>query len=107
MSKGSCINLTVTLAILLLGLILIQPPKLGPGVLDAESSFYPALHNSLYYLDQAKWKWMEEKHKAEQDVPKMAELAPYLGEWTNHIARFVTLGITYKITHISEMDLLC
>jgi hypothetical protein len=104
MRKGSYVNLTITLGLLLLGVILVQPPKLGPGVLDAESNFYPALHNSLYYLDQAKWKWMEEKHKTEHDVPTMEDLAPYLGDWTNHIARFVTLGITYKITPISELD---
>jgi hypothetical protein len=104
MGKGIYLNLIVSLGLLLLVVILIQPPKLGSGVLDAESNFYPALHNSLYYLDQAKWKWMEEKQKTEHDIPTMDDLAPYLGDWTNHIARFVTLGITYKITPISEMD---
>jgi hypothetical protein len=47
---------------------------------------------------------MGEKHKTEHDVPTMEDLGPYLGDWTNHITRFVTLGITYKITPISEMD---
>ena len=104
MHKPGSVYLVVGVALLLLGVILVQPPRLGPGVLDAESNFYPALHNSLYYLDQAKYKWMEEKHKTEHDVPTMEDLAPYLGAWTNSIARFVTLGITYKITQISEMD---
>jgi hypothetical protein len=54
MGKGIYLNLIITLGLLLLVVILIQPPKLGPGVLDAESNFYPALHNSLYYLDQAR-----------------------------------------------------
>ena len=62
------------------------------------------LHNSLYHLDQAKWKWMEEKHKTDHDVPTMEDLAPYLGEWTNHIARFIALGVSYKISPISEME---
>ena len=66
--------------------------------------FVGGLHNSLYYLDQAKWKWMEEKHKSEHDVPTMEDLAPYLGEWTNHIARFIALGVSYKISPISEME---
>jgi hypothetical protein len=32
----------------------------------------------------------------------MEELAPYLGEWTNRIARLMTLGITYRITSLEE-----
>jgi len=48
-------------------------------------------------------KWTDEKHKADGDVPAMEELAPFLGEWTNHIARFVALGVTYKITPVSEI----
>jgi len=66
--------------------------------------FWGGLHNSLYNLDLAKMKWLEEKHKTEGDLPTMEDLAPYLGEWTNHIARFVALGVTYKITPISEME---
>jgi hypothetical protein len=46
----------------------------------------------------------KKKHKSEGDVPTMEDLAPYLGEWTNHIARFVSWGVTYKITPISEME---
>jgi hypothetical protein len=72
--------------------------------LASEKTFDAALHNSLYYLDQAKWKWAEEKQKSEQDIPTMADLDPYLGEWTNSIKRFETLGIKYKITPRSEME---
>jgi len=46
---------------------------------------------------------VEEKHKTEGDVPTMNDLAPYLGEWTNHIARFIALGVSYKITPVSEL----
>jgi hypothetical protein len=34
----------------------------------------------------------------------MEDLAPYLGDWTNHIARFVALGVIYKITPTSEEE---
>lgn len=34
----------------------------------------------------------------------MEDLTPYLGDWTNHIKRFITLGIDYKITPVSEME---
>jgi hypothetical protein len=47
MRKLGSACLVVGVALLLLGVILFEPPKLGPGVLDAESNFYPALHNSL------------------------------------------------------------
>lgn len=72
--------------------------------LVSEKVFISRLHNSLYYLDQAKEKWAQEKHKSEGDVPSMADLTPYLGDWTNHIEQFTALGITYKITPISEEE---
>lgn len=90
--------------LLLVAIIFFLPSGAGPGTLDREMGFVGGLHNSLYYLDQAKWKWMEEKHKTERDVPTMEDLAPYLGEWTNHITRFITLGISYKISPLSEME---
>src|SRR5207302_9563309 len=91
-------------ALMLLAVILLLSPGVGPGALDSEKVFMAGLHNSLYYLDRAKWQWAEEKHKSEQDVPTMADLTPYLGDWTNRIERFITLGITYKIAPISEME---
>jgi len=104
MRKPGSAYLVVGIVLLLLAVIFFLPPGIGPGALDSEKVFMVGLHNSLYYMDQAKWKWMEEKHKTEHDVPTMEDLAPYLGDWTNHIARFVGLGITYKITPISEME---
>jgi hypothetical protein len=102
MRKSGCVNLTVTLAVLLLGVIVIQPPGLGPRVLDYESSFYVGLHNSLYYLDRAKEQWAEEKHASEQATPTLRDLTPYLGDWKAGIERFTALGINYRITSMTE-----
>jgi len=104
MRKPGSGYLVVGIVLLLLALISFLPPIIGPGVLDSEKVFMTGLHNSLYCLDQAKWKWIEEEHKTEHDVPTMEDLAPLLGDWTNQIARFIRLGITYKITPISEME---
>jgi hypothetical protein len=104
MRKSGYGYLAFALAFLLLAVFIFLPSGAGPGALDREMGFWGGLHNSLYHLDEAKMKWMDEKHKAEGDVPTMEDLAPYLGEWTNHIARFVALGVTYKITPISEME---
>jgi hypothetical protein len=104
MRKPGSAYLVAGIVLLLLAVIFFLPLRIGRGPLDSEKVFMVGLHNSLYYLDRAKWKWVEEKHKTEHDVPTMEDLAPYLGDWTNHIARFVALGITYKITPISEME---
>src|SRR5262245_38503846 len=96
--------LMVAFAFLLVAVILLLPPGAGPGALDSEKVFMAGLQNSLYHLDQAKGQWAEQKHKSERDIPTMADLTPYLGDWTNGIKRFTTLGITYKITQISEME---
>ena len=104
MRKSGHGYLAVALVLMLLAVIVFLPFGAGPGALPREMGFWGGLHNSLYHLDQAKWKWMEEKHKTENDVPAMEDLAPYLGEWTNHIARFIGFGVTYKITPISEME---
>jgi hypothetical protein len=104
MRKPGSPYLVVSIVLFLLAVILFMPLGIGGGALDSEKVFMAGLHNSLYHLDQAKWKWMEEKHKTEHTVPTMEDLAPYLGDWTNHIGRFVALGITYKITPVSEME---
>jgi hypothetical protein len=103
MRKPGSGYLVTGLTLLLLAVFVFLPSGAGPGALPREMGFWGGLMNSLYYLDQSKWKWMEEKHKADGDVPTMQDLAPYLGEWTNHIAHFIELGVTYKITPISEM----
>jgi hypothetical protein len=109
MRKAGYPYLAAALALLLLAAALFLSSGRGLGVsgrkaevLNREMEFVGGLHNSLYYLDRAKWGWLEEKNKSEQDVPTMEDLAPYLGEWTNHIARFMALGITYRITSLDE-----
>jgi hypothetical protein len=92
----------VAFVFLLLAVFIILPSGAGPGALEREMGFWGGLQNSLTYIDLAKTKWMDERHKADGDVPTMEELAPYLGEWTNRIARFVSLGVTYKLTPVSE-----
>ena len=104
MRKAGSGYLVAALALLLLAVIVLLPSGAGPGALPREMGFWGGLHNSLWNLDLAKMKWMEEKHKTEGDLPTMEDLAPYLGEWTNHIAQFVAWGVTYKITPISEME---
>ena len=104
MRKASGVYLIVALALMALAVFVLLPMGAGPGALPREMAFTGGLHNSLYYLDQAKEKWAEEKHKSEGDTPTMGDLAPYLGDWTNSINRFVAWGVKYKITPISEME---
>jgi hypothetical protein len=97
-------NLLVSCSLLLLFSIIFWSARTDSKALDSEITFDTTLHNSLWNLDVAKMKWVEENHKTEYDTPTMKELSPYLGEWTNHIARLETLGINYKITPFSEME---
>jgi hypothetical protein len=102
--KSGSAYLVAAFALLLLAGFIFLPSGAGPGALEREMGFWGGLQSSLYHIDVAKTKWTDEKHKADGDVPTIEELAPYLGEWTNHIARFVALGVTYKITPVSEMQ---
>lgn len=104
MRKARYGYLTFALASVLLAVLVFLPSGAGPGALDSEKAFNAGLHNSLYYLDLAKRLWAKKKDKSEQEVPTMAELTPYLEDWTNRIERFMSLGIDYKITPISEME---
>lgn len=96
--------LGTSFALMLLALFVFLPSGAGPGALPREMAFTGGLHNSLGHLDQAKWKWAEEMHKSEGDVPTMEDLAPYLGTWENSIKRYMAFGIEYKITPFSEME---
>jgi hypothetical protein len=102
MHKSGSAYLVVALALLLLAMFIFLPWGAGPGALPREMGFWVPLQNSLNHLDQAKWKWMEERHKTEGDTPTMEDLAPYLGDWTNSIRHLVALGVEYKITPLSE-----
>ena len=102
MHKSGSAYLVVALALLLLAMFIFLPWGAGPGALPREMGFWVPLQDSLIHLDQAKWKWMEEKHKTDGDTPTMEDLAPYLGDWTNSIKHLVALGMEYKITAISE-----
>lgn len=75
---------------------------LSPTSCDREMAFTGGLHNTLYHLDEAKSNWAEKQNKSEGQTPTMADLAPYLGEWTNSIKRFKAAGIDFKITPFSE-----
>jgi hypothetical protein len=97
-------NLFVSCALLLFASIIFWLARMDSKALDSEITFDTTLHNSLWNLDVAKMKWVEENHKTEHDTPTMKELSPCLGEWTNHIARLETLGTNYKITPFSEME---
>lgn len=103
MRKGGSAYLVIAFALLLLALLMFSPLGAGPGALPRENGFWLPLQNSLYHLDQAKWKWMEEKHKTDGETPTMEDLAPYLGDWTNSIKHLGTLGVEYQITPLSEM----
>jgi len=104
MRKSGSAYLMVALFLLLLAVFIILPSGAGPGALEREEGFWGGLQNSLYDIDLAKSKWAGEKNRADGDIPTMGDLAPYLGESTNHIARFVSLGVTYKLTPVSEMQ---
>jgi hypothetical protein len=104
MRKPGWPHLVVALGLLSVATIIFLPSGAGPGALDSEKAFDAEFHNSLYYLDRAKWRWAEEMHKSEQDVPTMKDLAPYLGDWTNRIGRLAALGIDYKLTPLFEMQ---
>jgi len=94
-SKLVFVNLVILLVIVG-GILLVES---GPEPwLDSEKVFMARLHNSLYYLDQAKYQWATEKNKSENAVPTFEDLAPYLGEWKNTIEKLQALGIEYKIT---------
>lgn len=86
----------VILLVIFAGIILVESG--GEPWLDSEKVFMAQLHNSLYYLDQAKRQWMTEKNKPEDAVPTMDDLGPYLGEWKNKIEKLKQLGIEYKLT---------
>ena len=104
MRKTSNIILAVSLGLGSLALIFLVTSRMDTKAQDREMGFVGALHNSLYYLDQAKWKWAEENHIAEQNIPTMVDLAPYLGKWTNTITRLESLGVNYTITPFSDAE---
>jgi hypothetical protein len=94
-SKLVVVNFVILL-IILGGILLVES---GPEPwLDSEKVFMSRLHNSLFYLDQAKQQWATDKNKSENAVPTFADLAPYLGEWKNEIEQLQSLGIEYKLT---------
>src|SRR4051812_25083816 len=104
MRKSGYGYFAVALALILLTVFVSLPSGAGPGALPREMAFTGGLQNSLYHLDQAKWKWEQTKRRSEGDIPTMEDLAPYLGDWTNSIKRFIASGIEYKIAPISEME---
>jgi len=73
MRKSGYGYFAVALALLMLAVFVLLPTGAGPGALDQEMAFWGGLHNSLYHLDEAKMKWMDEKHKTEHDVPSMED----------------------------------
>lgn len=104
MSNPASKNLVIGIVLLLLAVVVFLPAGAGPGALPREMAFVGGLHDSLYYLDQAKSTWAQEKHKPDGAIPTMDDLAPYLGDSTNRIKRFVALGVKYKISAVSELE---
>jgi len=102
MCKDGVGYLSVAVAFVLLAAVVFLPPGAGPGALEREMAFSGELHNSLYHLDLAKWKWAEENPNSGKHVPTMADLTPYLGNWTNSIHRLIKFGVTFQITPASE-----
>ena len=92
----------MVVALALLAGILFLSLGPGPWVVDKEKAFDGQLHNSLYYLDIAKYAWKKDNHKTQSDIPTLNELKPYLGTNMNRIERFKSLGITYTITNTAE-----
>lgn len=100
MGKIGYVNLALALSLLAGILYLSSDP--GPSAVDSEKSFIGRLHNSLCYLNEAKFHWAEKHQKSEQDLPTMQELIPYLSNHTNLFARMLALGVTYTITSTEE-----
>lgn len=88
--------------LIFLAVILCLSSGFGPKTLDSEKVFDAGLHNSLYYLDQAKHQWAEEKNKSELDTPTLADIMPYMGDWKDAFPKFKALGIEYTITSMAE-----
>ena len=86
----------VSLLVILGGILLVDS---GPEPwLDSEKVFMTRLHNSLYYIDRAKYDWATKTNKPENAVPTLDDLAPYLGEWRSNIEKLKEIGVEYKIT---------
>lgn len=100
MGKIGYVNLALALSLAAGILCLYSDPR--PWAVDSEKSFIGQLHNSLYYLNQAKFQWAEEHQNSEQELPTLQELTPYLGNHTNLFARMLALGVTYTITSTGE-----
>jgi hypothetical protein len=49
--------LAAAVVLILLAILVFLPSGAGPGALPREMGFFGALHNSLWNLDLAKWKW--------------------------------------------------
>ncbi len=87
----------VIILLVILGRILLV--ESGPEHwLDSEKVFMARLHNSLGYLDRAKYEWATANNKPEDAVPTFDDLAPYLGERKKAIENLQALGIEYTIT---------
>jgi len=95
--KSKLVLVNLAFLLLILGGILLVESGSEPW-LGSEKVFDAGLHNSLYYLDQAKSQWAADKNKPETAVPTIEDLAPYLGDKKDGIEKFKALGIDYKIT---------
>lgn len=96
------IYLCVVLVLTSVAGVFLMTSGYGPSTLPSEKTFMAGLHNSLYYLDQAKSEWAREKMKPEQAIPALEELKSYLGENVERLERMKELGVTYQITSMSE-----
>jgi hypothetical protein len=58
--------------------------------------------NNLRFLDGAKQQWFLEEHKGTNDVPTMADLAPYMGNQVRNSYTSCPLGGVYSLGKVCE-----
>jgi hypothetical protein len=101
MIRNSYILLLIGGVCLLLAAVVHHTAETGTSTFDSEMVFLGSLHNSLYYLDRAKYQWAEQNQKSEIEIPTLDDLLPYLGDQKNGVEKFIALGVRYRTTSLA------
>jgi hypothetical protein len=101
MPRADYIHLKIAIALFLLAAIVHLSAGAGPWAFGSEMEFISSLHNSVIYLDRAKYQWAEQHQKSELDTPTLEELMPYLRDRKDGVKRLIGLGIQYRITSLA------